>query len=296
MKPDVLCIGSVHWDYIGRSAGIMRLGADVPGLITRLPGGVAMNIAMTLSALGLRPALLTSIGRDVQGEMLAETCVRLGMDVRYAYRPTHLPTDRYMAIEDANGLIAAIADTRSLEAAGAQILHPLSDGSLGSEDQPWTEAVALDGNLTADLLAEIAGSPLFAKADLRLAPASPGKVNRLRALLGHPGLTLYVNLEEANLLTGIASTCAPDAAAALLQHGATRVLVTDGARPCADGRHGAGVISDLPPPVKVSRVTGAGDTFMATHLAAERQGRSRQDALRAALDAAAAYVAGAVGT
>ena len=40
------------------------------------------------------------------------------------------------------------------------------------------------------------------------------------------------------------------------------------------------------------RVTGAGDTFMASHIAAERSGLAREDALRAALEAAAKFVAG----
>ena len=62
--PDILCIGSVLWDVIGRSASVMRQGSDVPGRITRLPGGVAMNIAMAAARFGLTPALLTAIGRD----------------------------------------------------------------------------------------------------------------------------------------------------------------------------------------------------------------------------------------
>lgn len=52
---DILCIGSVLWDVIGRSDRSMRLGSDVPGRIVRVPGGVAMNIAMALSRFGLQP-------------------------------------------------------------------------------------------------------------------------------------------------------------------------------------------------------------------------------------------------
>ncbi|MEO0829597.1 MAG: PfkB family carbohydrate kinase, partial [Pseudomonadota bacterium] len=69
-RPDILCIGSVLWDVIGRSASHMRVGSDVPGRITRLPGGVAMNIAMTLARFGLTPALLTAIGKDAEGQEL----------------------------------------------------------------------------------------------------------------------------------------------------------------------------------------------------------------------------------
>ena len=65
--PDILCIGSVLWDIIGRTPSHMRLGADVPGRITRIPGGVAMNIALTLTRFGLRPVLLTALGNDDNG-------------------------------------------------------------------------------------------------------------------------------------------------------------------------------------------------------------------------------------
>jgi sugar/nucleoside kinase (ribokinase family) len=42
----------------------------------------------------------------------------------------------------------------------------------------------------------------------------------------------------------------------------------------------------------VTRVTGAGDTFMAAHIASEAQGMDRDAALARALNAAATYVSG----
>jgi len=202
-----------------------------------------------------------------------------------------------MAIEGGNGLIAAIADAHSLEAAGAKILRALEDGRLGSAASPWAGPVALDGNLTTGLLAEIAGSALFAAADLRIAPASPGKAERLLPLLGHPRAVIYVNLEEAGLLCQRRFAGADEAAAGLLERGARRVLVTDGGRACADGCAAAGgVLTAAPRPVLVTRVTGAGDTFMAAHLLAELRGAGRAEALAAALDAAALYVSGDIGT
>ncbi|MFV2034067.1 MAG: PfkB family carbohydrate kinase, partial [Halocynthiibacter sp.] len=197
---DILCIGSVLWDVIGRTASHMRVGSDVPGRIARLPGGVAMNIAMTLTRFGMTPALLSAIGQDDEGEELLSAAARMGMITRYVYRSVDLPTDVYMAIEGANGLIAAVADAHSLEAAGEKILLPLSNGQLGSVATPYSGTIALDGNLTQALLTEICDSPLFAAADLRVAPASPGKAERLLPLLAHPRATLYLNLEEAGLI------------------------------------------------------------------------------------------------
>lgn len=287
MTPDILCIGSVLWDIIGRSPAAMRVGSDVPGRITRIPGGVAMNIAITLRRFGLTPALLTAIGRDAEGDELVADCARLGMVTDHIYRSDDLPTDRYMAVEGANGLIAAIADAHSLEAAGDKILRPL-------QGMGWTGPIALDGNLTESLLADIAASPLFAEADLRVAPASPGKADRLLPLLNHPRATIYVNLEEAVILSRVQAATAADAAQALLDRGASRVLVTDGGRACAEGRSDGGVITDLPPPVLVTRVTGAGDNFMAGHIVSELRGADRNAALKAALRAAADHVSGDV--
>ena len=288
--PDIICIGSVLWDTIGRSPAAMRPGADVPGRIARVPGGVAMNVAMALRHAGLAPTLLTAIGQDAAGDELISACHRLGVATDHVHRSADFPTDRYLAIEDANGLVAAIADAHSLEAAGDAILRPLLDGRLGSAVRPWTGLIALDGNLTEALLKEIAAAPFAAGADLRVVPASPGKVERLHPLLAHPRVTLYVNLEEAGLLCHTTFDDAALAAQGLLAVGAARVLVTDGAGACADGRRGEGVLADRPRPVKVNRVTGAGDTFMAAHIAAEKRGATRAAALAAAHTAAADYV------
>lgn len=289
--PDILCIGSVLWDVIGRAASHMRVGSDVPGRITRLPGGVAMNIAMTLRRFGMNPALLTAIGKDIEGDELIAEAARMGMICDHVYRSEDLPTDVYMAVEGANGLIAAIADAHSLEAAGAKILRPLENGRLGAPNAPFAGPVALDGNLTIELLQDIAKSALFQLADLRVAPASPGKAERLLALIGHPSATFYVNLEEAGLLCQTTFEDSASGAAGLIARGAHRVLVTDGARSASEGTAGD-IMTQTPPAVMVTRVTGAGDTFMAAHIASEAQGMDRAAALTRALNAAATYVSG----
>ena len=287
----VLCIGSVLWDMIGHSASHMRQGSDVPGRITRLPGGVALNIAMTLKRFGVEPVLLSSIGRDADGDALIKACEGMGLDCGYIYRSDDLPTDRYMAIEGANGLIAAIADAHSLETTGDKILTPLTSGPFGTPEEPFTGTISLDGNLTQSLLEHIAVSPLFAACDLCVAPASPGKAERLLPLLAHGRALLYVNLEEAGLLCQTQYDTAPEAAQALLGKGARRVLVTDGAKPACDAGQSE-IFIQTPPDVLETRVTGAGDTFMAAHMAAELAGAARADALRHALETAARYVSG----
>lgn len=286
---DILCIGSVLWDVIGHSPASMSHGADRPGRITRHPGGVALNIAMALQRFGLTPALLSAVGRDAEGDDLLRACTALGLDTAHIHRPETLPTDIYMAIEDPSGLIAAIADAHSLENAGASILEPLLDGTLGSDKTPFTGTIALDGNLTATLLDNIAANPTLAKADLRVAPASPGKAKRLTPFLAQGRATLYVNLEEAGLLCDTSFIDTSAAAHALLAKGARRVLVTHGAQPACDGT-AHGLMTGQPPTVQVHRITGAGDCFMAAHIAAEINGADRQTALTTALSATAAHI------
>ncbi|OSP55468.1 PfkB family carbohydrate kinase [Pseudoruegeria sp. SK021] len=290
-KPCIPCIGSVLWDIIGRHGHAMGLGADRPGTITRLPGGVALNVAMTLVRFGMQPTVLTAIGTDADGHHLIDECARLGIDTRHALRRSDLPTDRYMAIEGLNGLIAAIADAQSLEAAGNAILAPLADGRLGTADAPFSGAMVLDGNLSEDVLTEIADSPLFAKASLRIVPASPGKATRLRPLLTMANATLYLNLEEAEILAETSFRSSAEAASALVKAGSARVLVTHGAQAATDACPEE-VHTAHPPQIEPRRITGAGDTFVAAHIAAESAGHQRPFALGAAIHAAATYVSG----
>ena len=167
---DVLCIGSVLWDVIGRTSVPMAAGDDRPGHIVRQPGGVALNVAMALRILGLRPALLSALGQDSDGAALVLACQRLGLNTDYLYQSIDLSTDFYMAIEGQGKLIAAIADAHTLEAAGHKILQPLSDGRLARATAPWTVPIVLDGNLTEGVLHEIAHDPLYAKAQLLWPP------------------------------------------------------------------------------------------------------------------------------
>lgn len=291
LPADIVCIGALHWDIIGRTPAAMPPGADLPGRISREPGGVAMNIAAALARLGLRPAILAAVGSDGEGAALIAAAAALGVVTDHVWRAEGRPTDRYIAIEDAGGLVAAIADAGTLEAAGARILAPLSDGLLARDDAPWAGVIVLDGNLGAALLAAIATLPGFAAADLRVASAGSGKATRLRPLLTHPRATLYLNREEAGLICDRPFSDAAGAVAGLLARGAARVLVTDGAAPAAAGTAGR-IITARPPAVRVARVTGAGDAFMAAHIVAEIGGAEPAAALDAALAAAALHVSG----
>ncbi|TKW66200.1 MAG: kinase [Paracoccus denitrificans] len=290
-KADLICIGAMLWDVIGRSPRAMAAGADMPGRVAHIPGGVALNVALAVARWGMAPAILSAVGRDSEGDALINAVGKCGVVTEFLYRDGG-PTDVYMAIEDVNGLIAAIADAHSLEDAGDKILAPIRDGRIAAPDNPWQGIAVIDGNLTTEQLSRIAQEPGLAKADLRIVPASPGKAERLAPLIGAAHGCFYLNRYEAEVLCGRNLPDAATAAKAMLDRGMHRVIVTDGGHDLADGLTGDDVLSTRPPTVTIARVTGAGDSFLAAHLAAERAGLGRDTALERAALAAAAYVSG----
>jgi sugar/nucleoside kinase (ribokinase family) len=269
----------------------MSSGSDKPGKIIKIPGGVALNLAMALQKNGFNSSLLSAIGADNDGDQLIEQIKLRGIDTEHIYRAKSLPTDKYMAVEGANGLIGAIADTHTLERCEKYILSPLKNGKLYKLNEPWAGIIVLDGNLTENLLNKINSDPLYRNVDLRIAPASPGKAARLRTCFNGNVRTVYMNLEEANLIVNQNFNESCSAAIALLNAGFKRAVVTNGGNKVTVAEKDS-QITITPPNVDVVRVTGAGDVFMASHIQAELIGKQKETAINFALNQTAKYISG----
>jgi pseudouridine kinase len=283
---DILCVGAAHWDRIGRSPWRIAPGGDVPGTVTRSPGGVALNIALGVAVEGMRPGLLASVGTDAQGADLIAAATAAGIDCTHLQRLPGRATDLYLAIEGPEGLVAAVADSGTLEAGASAIDAPFAPGGALAA---WAGPLVLDGNLPVSVLARLMQHPGPSAAPLCLVPASPAKAARLRGLLGHPRLTIHGNVTEAAALIGKDIADAETAAQALCALGFARAVVTDGAGPAADAGRGH-LVTRQPPKVAVCRVTGAGDRFIAAHIAATIRGAAPEDALAIALERSADFV------
>ena len=284
-----ICIGSTNWDIVGLSEQRFEHGADRPGRIVRRAGGVAFNVATEMARQGVEVALLTAVGDDAAGDEILAAA--RGVVVDYACRCSDIGTDNYMAIEGANGMAAAVADVRCLDAVGADILQVLIDGTIASSKRPWRRLMLVDGNLTPDLLANIATEPIFLQADLRVVSASNSKVERLACFLGREHVSLYLNKTEANILLGSNNLTTAEAASALTKTGLRASMVSDGANALAYCS-AAGLYTQTPPKVDERLCTGAGDVLVAAHVAAELKGSEPQSALAHATEAAARHVAG----
>ncbi len=288
-RPPVLCIGSALWDIIASASASMQQGTDISGKIRRQLGGVALNVAVALARQGHPAILLSAIGNGPEGDALIEALELEGVDCRFVYRSND-PTDSYLAIENPNGdVFGAIADCASLELAGDRILAPLLDGRLGTASAPWPYRVVVDGNLPAALMQSLSARTEFSDCQLNIVPASPGKANRLRAALAGGEVTLYVNRGEAEILCETTLPDAEIAAHALRKLGTARAIVTDGPRMAcfADGET---TITLTPPPTPAHSTTGAGDVFMAAHIAAGDNAATPETRLQAAINAAARHI------
>jgi sugar/nucleoside kinase (ribokinase family) len=285
----VLCVGAALWDVVARAGRPLGPGSDVPGRIARQPGGVALNVALALAARGARPVLLAAVGRDTAGEALIAAASARGVDCAHALRHEG-PSDAYVAIEDAAGeVFAAVADCAALERAGPAVLDPLRDGRLAAPGAPWTGAAVIDGNLPAATLAEVAALPALAPARLAFVPASPGKADRLAPVLAARRGAIYLNRTEAEGALGRGFPDSAAAALALRGLGLAEAVVTDGPAPASHaGPHG--LVTRAPRPVATRSLTGAGDAFLAAHLAAVAAGRDPEAALAEALDASARHI------
>lgn len=277
--PHLVCFGAAHWDILaqGRTGG---RGPDTPGVVRTRPGGVALNAAMGLAALGIAVTLVSAIGDDAEGQALlaAAEAAQVTTDLVLIY--PDMPTGRYVAIERVDGdLVAAVADMTTLDA--------VQPGHLPLDRVPRADGWLIDANLPAPVIRAIAAHPsrppLFADA------VSQTKATRLRNVLGALD-GIYCNRLEAESICAVGLNAARAAAEALVGRGVRRAVVTDGALAAADaGRHGVAVQRPAAGPVR--SVTGAGDALMAAHLAAVLRGARPEEALAAGLAAARRHAA-----
>jgi sugar/nucleoside kinase (ribokinase family) len=289
-EADVICVGSVLWDVIGRTNKPVSRGGDVGGYISRIPGGVAFNIAQNLVNLNLQPCLLAFLGNDNEGIQLFSICQELGINTDYIYRSDNFATDNYVAIEDSDGVVAAIADAHSLENVGSEILKPLKTSRFNNHLKAGRLPLIIDGNLKPDLLIDLSLDPFFEKFDVKLVPASPGKAYRLAPFVTNKNITLYLNLVEAQILCGKEFSDTVMAASEIISSGVGKVIITNGKNKVAMASEVTGVLSVTPPKIKVNRLTGAGDAFLAAHVKAEMLSYDAVDCLEFAVEQSAKYI------
>lgn len=231
-------------------------GDSNPGRTLLSLGGVGRNIAHTMSLLGLEVKLITALGDDLYAHRITESCEKLGIDIREAYRAANAATSVYLyMLDQAGDMRMAISDMRIYEGITPEFIagkmEMINRGKLLIIDTNIPEETIryIGENCTAALLAET---------------VSGRKAKKLLPILDKLH-TITPNKLETQVLTGISITdekTLRQAAQALLEKGVKNVYITLGAHGvfCANA-HTASFLPRLES--RVVNTSGAGDSFMA---------------------------------
>jgi ribokinase len=284
----VVCVGDVMVDVVARLPGPLALGSDTPARIELYGGGSAANTASWLASLGTPTTLLARIGPE-HDPLRAVALEALPAVIAHALAADDdRPTGRCLVLVSAAGERTMVPD------AGANAR--LVGADLGPDHFRPGRHLHLSGYVLfgpgraagehALALARAAGMTISVDAS-SAAPLATLGAERFLDMIG-PRLLLFANLSEALILTDRELADGGDAHAAA-RHLARRlgeVIVKCG----ADGA----IWSDGTREVQVNArsvdtvdTTGAGDAFAAGFLHATGGGRSINEALQSASEAAA---------
>jgi len=112
----VVVIGASSFDVVSRIQDTLQRGTSNPSVIHASFGGVARNVAENLARLGMKPILLSVVGKDQIGDDLINHTKKTRVIVNSIHRSEKMPTGMYVGIIDPNGKKEiAFDDVRILE-------------------------------------------------------------------------------------------------------------------------------------------------------------------------------------
>lgn len=251
--PTVICFGEILWDFLPR------------GLF---PGGAPHNVAYHLHQLGLRPHLVSALGRDVLGDELQRRLHHWGLDLLGLTRHLGLPTGYVTATLGSSGdahyeITPSVAwDQISLGEDTVRAAVQARAAVFGSLAQRSTYNRASLSRLLAVLPPDA-----LRVFDVNLRPPHDD-LNLVRELAARATLLKLNSTEAARLVEDSPGYGReePHARTLARQTGCPVVCITAGG-------HGAGILSDgtwhweTSRPVAVRDTVGAGDAFLAGLLA-----------------------------
>ncbi len=278
MQSRIACFGAAHLDRRARALEPIVAATSNPVTVRESAGGVARNVAENLARLGDDVALVTRVGRDRSGQLVAAMLTEAGVDTTWLDRSEDTHTASYTALLEPDGrLYVGLADMAIYDEMTPDTLYDAAD-ELGSADG-WV----FDCNLPTDSLKWLADrAPEGALTVVNT--VSTVKAVRAAAVLDSIDL-LVVNHEEGMALSPGAGE-ESEVAARLREAGVGIVAVTDeGGGAYISGR---GVSQFLPAlDAEVRDVTGAGDAFTAALVHGLLAGRNLIVAAELGLAAAA---------
>jgi sugar/nucleoside kinase (ribokinase family) len=102
---DVLCVGLMFCDIIARpvSKKIFDMDSQMLDTLTVASGGDSLNVAVNLSKLGLKTALIGMTGKDMMGDFLCSAAAQSGIDTTYIKQRKQCTTATSIVLVEKNG-------------------------------------------------------------------------------------------------------------------------------------------------------------------------------------------------
>jgi pseudouridine kinase len=270
-----ICIGGAVVDRKYFAEQPVVPGSSTPARSVSGPGGVARNVAETLSRLGQDVALVSRVGADDAGRRLVRELVEAGVDASGVEAFAGERTAEYVAFLSPDGdMVCAMADMAILDGIGTADIGRWS-GRIRDADMVFAET-----NLDSGTLEELLAATRSSGVRLAVDAISVAKAARLPASLA--GIScLFLNMQEAPAVLGISGSDADDPAhlaKALIRRGAASVVLTLGGRGAIahDGTNAHLLPAEN---VTVVEVTGAGDALAAGTILALVEGRPLVEAV-----------------
>jgi fructokinase len=251
-QPDVLVIGEALIDVVTTAEGV-----------TEHVGGSPANVAYGLARLGVRTALLTSMGEDARGEMIRRHLESAGVEI-LPQSVTPWRTSSATASLDATGSASYDFDIRwelpeTDALPSADLVHV---GSISAFLEPGGSAVL------GILRSRVAQGLISFDPNIRPALVGDEETARTR-FISLVGLADVVKLSDEDALWLYPKESIDDVIDTILDYGADVVAVTRG----GDGSRLATRTDRIDVPsrtVQVVDTIGAGDTYMASLIASVR--------------------------
>lgn len=191
-NPYVLVIGAANIDIKVTLQEKYKKQETLKGEVNTAIGGVARNIAVNLSKLGIPTKLLTVVGDDIYGNEIIQEAQQYGIDMKDSLIEEK-STGAFLTLLDREGRSVTSVDYSSL-------IHKLTDEVLQEKEALIKEAsmCVVDGNLSIKslfyLTKEHNDIPIF------LDPASKEKAEALKDIVGN-FYAIKPNVEEAEVLS-----------------------------------------------------------------------------------------------
>lgn len=277
----VSVIGGANFDIYGKPDKNLEENSTNQGYIEQVIGGSGRNVAEMLVKLGIETELITAIGNDEHGKIIADHCIKSGIRLDKSSIYENQKTSNYISLLDANKEIRyAVADMT--------IMNKITPAVISKKkmDINHSELIILDGNLPESTIDFILTN--FKKKKILVDPTSFEKaekfVNNLKNIY-----MLKLNKKELSVICSQNLETyeqIKDCADHILDKGIKHLVVSDGPNGVYYFTKGKDMKFDAPD-VEVVSILGAGDGLMAGIVYGIYHDLDIEEAIKAGLETSA---------